>query len=66
MTRALILLASPLITAGLIFWLGWIAPLVVVALVFGTLLFSTAGLPAERAPAGNVALGSPTTFLAGL
>ncbi|MET0542104.1 MAG: hypothetical protein ABWZ88_10145 [Variovorax sp.] len=71
MFRAITLLSTPLVTAGLVYWLGWMAIAGCVALVFGALLFSTnAGSEQRRRVRSEDSefsyFGPPTTRIANL
>lgn len=69
MLRAFIFLLSPVVTAGLIYWFGWMALAGCLALVLCTLLFSSGTRRPNFSQTEDDTLssyGTPTTFRAGL
>jgi hypothetical protein len=68
MLRTAALLITPLVTLALVYWLGFLALIGCVALVFCVIWFSSASknVMAGRPEDVDTQIAGPTTFMAGL
>ncbi|MDB5829079.1 MAG: hypothetical protein JWQ73_3299 [Variovorax sp.] len=68
MLRTAVLLITPLVTLALVYWLGFLALIGCVALVFCVIYFSSASknVMAGRPENVDTQIGGPSTFPAGL